>query len=87
MSYKDLMGIEAKLAKAVHEGRVARWKQCKLQGVAELLRRLLERRFGPLPPWADQKVANASEEDLVQWGERLLDTNLSLKQLLTKMRY
>jgi hypothetical protein len=82
MSYKT--DHEAKLAKALLQRKLERWKQCKLQGVAELLRRLLERRFGPLPPWADLKVANASEEDLVQWGERLLDTNVSLEQLLTR---
>jgi hypothetical protein len=80
----DLMRFKAKLADALQERKLEWWEQCMLQGETQLLRRLLERRFGPLPPWADQKIAKAPEADLIHWGERILDTTLSLDQLLTR---
>ena len=54
-----------------------------LVGEARLLHRLLERRFGSLPTWVEARLAKAVEEDLVRWGERVLDPTLSLEQLLT----
>ena len=70
------------------------WEQWKLEGVREgerkgilvgearLLHRLLERRFGSLPTWVEARLAKAVEEDLVRWGERVLDPTVSLEQLL-----
>ncbi len=65
-----------------------RWKQeglreGKREGEAHLLHRVLERRFGPLPAWADERLSKAAEEDLVRWGERTLDPSLSLEELLS----
>ena len=54
-----------------------------LVGEARLLHRLLERRFGSLPTWVEARLAKAVEEDLVRWGERVLDPTVSLEQLLT----
>ena len=51
-------------------------------GEARLLHRLLERRFGSLPTWVEARLAKAVEEDLVLWGERVLDPTVSLEQLL-----
>ncbi|MGD0960830.1 MAG: DUF4351 domain-containing protein [Methylomonas sp.] len=45
----------------------------KLEGETELLNRLLAKRFGPLPPWAQQKLAEAKLTDLESWSERILD--------------
>ena len=56
--------------------------QHRLQGQARLLRHLLEIRFGALPPWAEQQVANAPEEQLFAWGVRLLDEKQSLQDVL-----
>ncbi|GAA4335812.1 hypothetical protein GCM10023144_29500 [Pigmentiphaga soli] len=38
-----------------------------------MLRRQLTRRFGPLPAWAEQRLAGADEPALLQWSERVLD--------------
>lgn len=44
-----------------------------LTGEAAILRRLLQLRFGPLPVWADAKIAQAQRSELEQWSERVLD--------------
>jgi hypothetical protein len=36
-----------------------------------LLRRLLIRRFGPLPAWVEAKLAGAEPAQLEGWGERV----------------
>jgi hypothetical protein len=43
------------------------------QGEAFMLTRLLTRRFGPLPDWATERLAQASREELEQWAERVLE--------------
>ena len=42
------------------------------EGQSRLLRRQLERRFGVLPSWATEQLANASEQQLEAWGEAIL---------------
>ncbi len=42
-------------------------------GEATLLRRQLRRRFEDLPDWIDQRLAQASVQQLESWGDRLLD--------------
>jgi len=90
----DLLEIRSML----EERRLDWWEQWKLEGMLEgkregkregilvgearLLHRLLERRFGSLPTWVEARLAKAVEEDLVQWGERVLDPTVSLEQLL-----
>ncbi|TVR67388.1 MAG: DUF4351 domain-containing protein [Candidatus Competibacteraceae bacterium] len=50
------------------------WKQeGRQEGEAALLRRLLVRRFGALPAWAEACLAQASLEQLEAWGDRVLD--------------
>lgn len=43
------------------------------RGEAKLLRKQLTRRFGPLPAWAEAKLAEAEPARLEAWGERVLD--------------
>jgi hypothetical protein len=43
------------------------------RGEAKLLRRQLARRFGPLPPWADERLERASEAELEGWADRVLE--------------
>ena len=64
------------------EGMLEGERKGILVGEARLLHRLLERRFGSLPTWVEARLAKAVEEDLVQWGERVLDPTVSLEQLL-----
>ncbi|WP_368860935.1 DUF4351 domain-containing protein [Desulforhabdus sp. TSK] len=37
------------------------------------MEKILTRRFGPLPDWAEQRLASASSEQLDQWAERVLE--------------
>lgn len=43
------------------------------EGVAKRLKRLLIRRFGPLPPWAEERIATATIARLDTWIDGLLD--------------
>lgn len=43
------------------------------QGEAQILRRQLARRFGPLPDWVEAKLAQASTDQLELWADRILD--------------
>lgn len=45
------------------------------QGEALVLQRLLSRRFDPLPPEVLARIASASEEDINQWVDRILDAD------------
>ena len=46
-----------------------------LVGESLLLRRLLTRRFGPVPIWVEAKLAGAEPAQLELWGERVLDAS------------
>jgi len=61
-------GMATGMAKGVEKGRV----EGRVEGQSRLLRRLLERRFGVLPSWATEQLANASEQQLEAWGEAIL---------------
>ncbi|MBF0583323.1 MAG: Rpn family recombination-promoting nuclease/putative transposase [Magnetococcales bacterium] len=43
------------------------------KGKADTLTRQLQRRFGNLPPWASQKIADAELSTLEEWSLRVLD--------------
>ncbi|MEO5362349.1 MAG: Rpn family recombination-promoting nuclease/putative transposase [Magnetococcus sp. DMHC-8] len=43
------------------------------KGKADTLTRQLQRRFGDLPPWASQKIADAELSTLEEWTLRILD--------------
>ena len=54
------------------------WKQegrleGKLEGQADLLLRLIERRFGPIPDDVTQRVQNATESQLMLWSLNFVD--------------
>lgn len=53
----------------LEEGR----KQGQKQGEASLLKRLLKRRFESLPNWIDQRLEQASRQELEGWADRVLD--------------
>ena len=42
------------------------------QGELTLLRRLIEKRFGPMPQWAEERLAARSAAELEELGERVL---------------
>ena len=43
------------------------------QGEVLMLKRLLTRRFGPLPTWVEQRLTPASRQDLDDWADRVLE--------------
>ncbi|MBF0421128.1 MAG: DUF4351 domain-containing protein [Magnetococcales bacterium] len=43
------------------------------EGEAVLLTRLLQRRFGPVPEWANEKIAKADLSSLEEWSLRIFD--------------
>ncbi len=43
------------------------------QGEASVLKRLLRRRFNQLPNWIDQRLEQASRQELEGWADRVLD--------------
>jgi flagellar biosynthesis/type III secretory pathway protein FliH len=57
------------------EGRKEGKKEGKREGEALVLQRLLSRRFDPLPPEVLARIASASEEDINQWVDRILDAD------------
>ncbi|MBF0141422.1 MAG: hypothetical protein HQL74_14220 [Magnetococcales bacterium] len=68
--------------KAMLQTNMENWKQAKrlewtqegeLKGKAETLTHLLKRRFGDLPLWVGQKIAEAKPPTLDEWTLRILD--------------
>ena len=64
------------------EGEQRAEQRGEQRGEANLLRRLLERRFGVLPDWARDRIAAADSAALEEWGLRVLDAG-SLDDVLT----
>jgi predicted transposase YdaD len=64
------------IRKARKEGR----EEGMQQGELTLLRRQIEKRFGPIPGWAQERLNGLSAPQLENLGERLLDST-SLEQL------
>ena len=48
-------------------------KKGRQEGKAEMLTRQLQRRFGNLPAWANEKIAKAEPPALEEWSLRILD--------------
>ncbi|ABK45356.1 conserved hypothetical protein [Magnetococcus marinus MC-1] len=55
------------------EGRREGRQEGRQEGESSLLLRLLHRRFGDVPSWAELKVANATIDELETWGEQIFD--------------
>ncbi|MBF0429259.1 MAG: DUF4351 domain-containing protein, partial [Magnetococcales bacterium] len=53
------------------------------KGEAKIILRLLNKRFGSLPPAIQEKIAQANAEALERWGDRLLDAG-SLKEVFAE---
>ncbi|MDF9392792.1 MULTISPECIES: Rpn family recombination-promoting nuclease/putative transposase [Methylococcus] len=63
------------------EGRQEGIQEGRTQGEIALLRRQLTRRFGPLPAWAEARLAQASTDQCEAWADRLLEAG-SLEDVL-----
>ncbi|MBF0192766.1 MAG: DUF4351 domain-containing protein [Magnetococcales bacterium] len=56
-------------------------KEGRQEGEAKILTRLLQRRFGSLPDWANEKITKAKSSDLEEWSLRLMDAPNSLEEV------
>ena len=45
------------------------------KGEQILLQRMLTRRFGKMPDWAEKRLLQASPEQLEHWADQLLDAS------------
>ena len=70
-----VLGREFK--RGLQEGR----QEGRQEGERNILRRQLEKRFGVIPEWVDQRLSGLSEPEIEELGVRLLDAH-SLKELL-----
>ena len=75
----ELQEIDAMLAETV-DSWTRQWKEesrleGRLGGESALLQKLFERRFGPLPEWVRQRLAEATGEQLEAWALEVLDAD------------
>jgi hypothetical protein len=66
-------GLQRGLQQGLHQGLQQGLQQGLHQGESILVERQLRRRFGSLPMWAINRLANAESEELAQCADRLLD--------------
>ena len=50
--------------------------QGKAESKADLLTRLLQRRFGPLPDWVETRLGQATPAQADAWADRVFDATL-----------
>ncbi|MBF0179576.1 MAG: DUF4351 domain-containing protein [Magnetococcales bacterium] len=65
----DLEEVRTILAETV-EGWTREWKR---EGEVAMLTRLLQRRFGQLPVWVEEKIATSDSAILEEWSLRVFD--------------
>lgn len=63
------------LAQGEISGRAKGKLEGKLEGQAQLLIRLIKRKFGEVPDFYLQRIARADEEMLTIWSEQILEAN------------
>jgi predicted transposase/invertase (TIGR01784 family) len=64
---------EEVMQQGIQQGKREGIQEGALLGETQFLRRQLSKRFGPLPHWAQQNLAQANIPQLELWGERILD--------------
>ncbi len=74
-------GLQEGLKEGRQEGHQEGLQEGRQDGELIVLRRQLEKRFGPLPTWAERKLTSCPEPELVDIGIRLLEAQ-SLDELL-----
>ncbi len=74
-----VLGREYK--RGLEEGELKGELKGEREGELKLVRRLIEKRFGAIPEWADERLNNRPTEDLEELSVRLLDAE-TLEELL-----
>jgi len=70
-----LIGEEKGREVGREEGREVGREEGIPQGEAQILRRQLGRRFGPLPEWVEARLSQATTDQLEHWADRILDAD------------
>jgi hypothetical protein len=65
-------GMQEGIEKGIEKGREEGLVEGRKSGEAALLRKMLELKYGPLPPWALDKIAQADAALIEQWATNLL---------------
>jgi hypothetical protein len=65
----------------IEKGRAEGLSQGQQEGQTRMLQKLLARRFGAVPGWAEQRIFSARPEQLEDWSLRVLDGK-SLEEVL-----
>ena len=76
------VGIEQGVLQGVLKGKMEGKAEGRLEGMASILKRLLQQRFGALPPWVEERIDQGSLEQLEAWTERMLSA-ASIQELLS----
>jgi hypothetical protein len=76
----DILDHEV-LGREYKRGRQKGKQEGRQEGELNLLRRILVKRFGPLPAWVEKRLADCTVEEIERLGECLSDV-ASLEQLL-----
>ncbi|MBF0436632.1 MAG: DUF4351 domain-containing protein, partial [Magnetococcales bacterium] len=66
-------GLQEGRQEGLQEGERIGEQKGELKGKTEMLTRLLQRRFGNVPDWAGEKMANAELSELEAWSLRIFD--------------
>ncbi len=70
-------GLEAGRLEGIREGRKEGlqkgFEQGSQRAAYSILAQLIQKRFGPIPSWAEERMRKASAEELQQWAENILD--------------
>ena len=67
------LGIERGMSQGISQGLSEGRSQGLSQGLSQALRRILTKRFGPLPPTAEARLQSANAQQLEAWTDRVLD--------------
>ncbi|CAK0746320.1 transposase [uncultured Gammaproteobacteria bacterium] len=70
---KNLMEVQIMLQENMKAWRAKQQQEWFQTGEASVLTRQLQRRFGNLPAWANEKIARADPASLEEWTLRILD--------------
>ena len=57
------------------EGELKGKIEGKMEGKMELIIRLLSRRFGQLPKWAESRISKAEPAQIENWADAVLDAS------------
>ena len=75
MGFEDLPEVHHMISERV-ESWTQRWlQQGKFEAEADMLRRLLTRRFGPLPAEVSAQIDAASAQQIEAWFDRSVDAS------------